>query len=134
MSHFCRETKNENNQFSKRETWIFNAILDPTKLWRVLLWIRIEIMSAVTLNLSIDSILIKLLCRLVNFEEMKIEIYKMIFFKRKWNALKILPPKSRILGFFFKTNLFNIFSFEILSSISEFIFKQARFQSLVLLK
>jgi len=30
-------------------------------------------MSAVTLNLSIDSILIKLLCRFVNFEEMKKE-------------------------------------------------------------
>ena len=37
-------------------------------------------MSAVTL-LTIDSILIKLLCRLVNFEEMKKEIYKMIFKK-----------------------------------------------------
>ena len=35
------------------------------------LLIRIEIMSAVTLNLSIDSILIKLLCRFVNFKEMK---------------------------------------------------------------
>ena len=78
MSHFCRETKNENNQFLKLETWIFNAILDQTKLWRVLLWIRIEIMSAVNLNLSIDSTLIKLLCRFVNFEEMKKEIYKMI--------------------------------------------------------
>jgi len=40
---------------------------------------RIEIMSAVTLNLSIDSILIKLLCGFVNFEEMKKEIYKMNF-------------------------------------------------------
>ena len=57
---FCSETTNENNQFSKWEIWIFNAILDQTKLWRVLLWFRIEIMSAVTLNLSIDSILIKL--------------------------------------------------------------------------
>ena len=37
-----------------------------------------EIMSAITLNLSIDSILIKLLCWFVNFEEMKKEIYKMI--------------------------------------------------------
>ena len=27
-SHFCRETTNKNNQFSKWETWIFNAILD----------------------------------------------------------------------------------------------------------
>jgi len=35
--------------------------------------------SAVTLNLSIDSTLIKLLCRFVNFEEMKKEIHKMIF-------------------------------------------------------
>ena len=31
------------------------------------------------LNLSIDFILIKLLCRFANFEEMKKEIYKMIF-------------------------------------------------------
>ena len=116
FSHFCRETTNKNDQFSKWKTWIFNSILDQTKLWRVLLWIRIEIMSAVTLNLSIDSILIKLLCRLVNFEEMKKEIYKMIFKKRWWKALKILPPKSRILGFF-STNCFNIFSFEILSSM-----------------
>ena len=46
------------------------------------LLIRIEIMSAVTLNLSIDSILIKLLCRFVNFVGMKKEIYKMIFNKR----------------------------------------------------
>ena len=36
-------------------------------------------LHAVTLNLSIDSILIKLLC--VNFEEMKKEIYKMILKK-----------------------------------------------------
>ena len=26
--HFCRETTNKNNQFSKWETCIFNAILD----------------------------------------------------------------------------------------------------------
>ena len=56
-------------------------------------------MSAVTLNLSIDSTLIKLLCRFVNFEEMKKEIYKMIKKKDK-KALKVLPPKSRIQGFF----------------------------------
>ena len=100
FSQFCRETTNKNYPFSKWETWIFNVILDRTKLWRVLLWIRIKIMSAVTLNLSIDSILIKLLCRLVNFEDMKKKIYKMIFKKRWWKGLKILPPKSRILGFF----------------------------------
>jgi len=57
MSHFCWETTNENNQFSKWETWILIAKLDQTKLWRVLLWIRIKIMS-------------------VNFEEKKKEIYK----------------------------------------------------------
>ena len=45
FSHFCIETTNKKNQLSKCETWIFNAILDQTKLWRVLLWIRIEIMS-----------------------------------------------------------------------------------------
>jgi len=44
------------------------------KIIRLLLWIRIVIMSAVTINLSIDSTLIKLLCRFVNFEEMKKEI------------------------------------------------------------
>jgi len=38
-------------------------------------------MFAVTSNLSIDSILIKLLCRFVNFEEMIKEIYKMILKK-----------------------------------------------------
>ena len=76
MSQFCRETTNETNQFSKCETWIFNAILHQTKLWRLLLWIRIEIMSAAPLNLSIDSILNKLLCRFVNFEEMKRKITK----------------------------------------------------------
>ena len=27
-SHFCRETTNKNNQFSKWETWMFNAILN----------------------------------------------------------------------------------------------------------
>ena len=27
-SHFCRESTNKNNQFSKWKTWIFNAILD----------------------------------------------------------------------------------------------------------
>ena len=96
MSHFCRETTNKNDQFSKWETWIFNAILDQAKLSRVLLWIRIEIMSAVTLYLSNDSILIKLRCRLVNFEKMKKEIYKMIFKKRWWSfkntASKIKNP------------------------------------------
>ena len=34
-SHFCRETRNKNIQFSKWETWMFNAILDQTNLWRV---------------------------------------------------------------------------------------------------
>ena len=34
MEYFCSETTNKNNQFSKRETWIFNAILDQTKLSR----------------------------------------------------------------------------------------------------
>ena len=38
-------------------------------------------MSAITLKLSIDSILNKLLCWFVNFEEMKKEIYKMILKK-----------------------------------------------------
>ena len=52
VSHFCRETTEENYQFSNWETWIFNAILDRK---------------------------IKLLCRFVNFEKMKKEIYKMIF-------------------------------------------------------
>ena len=32
MSQFCTETTNEKNQFTKWETWIFNAILDQTKL------------------------------------------------------------------------------------------------------
>ena len=27
-SHFCRETTNKNNQFSKWETWMFNAMLN----------------------------------------------------------------------------------------------------------
>ena len=40
-SHFSKETTNKNIQFKKWETWIFNAMLDQTKLWRVLLWIRI---------------------------------------------------------------------------------------------
>ena len=61
-SLFCRETTSKNNQFLKWETWIFNTMLDQTKLWRVLLWIRIEIMSAVTSNLSIDNLSTKLLC------------------------------------------------------------------------
>ena len=39
--------------------------------------VRIEIMSPVTLNLSIDSTLIKLLCMFVNFEEIKKEIYNL---------------------------------------------------------
>ena len=43
--------------------------------------IRIEIISGVTLNLSIDSVLIKLLCRFLNFIEMKREIYKINFKK-----------------------------------------------------
>ena len=30
-SHFCRETTNKNNQFSKWETWMFKAILDQIK-------------------------------------------------------------------------------------------------------
>ena len=55
---------------------------DQTTLWRVLLWIRIEIISAVTWNLSIDSILIKLLCWLVNFEEMKKRFLQNDFKKR----------------------------------------------------
>ena len=38
-------------------------------------------MFAVTLYLSIDSLLIKLLCRFVNFEEIIKEIYKMILKK-----------------------------------------------------
>ena len=50
------------------------------------------------LNLSIDSMLIKLLCGFVNFEEMKKEIYKMIFKKKimesfKSNASKIKNPR-----------------------------------------
>ena len=77
---FCRETTNENNQFSKWETWIFNTTLDHTNLLSVFLLIRIEIMAAVLSKLSIDSILIKVLCRLV--KETKKEIYKMIFKKR----------------------------------------------------
>ena len=31
MSHICRETTNKNYQFSKWETWIFNAILGSDK-------------------------------------------------------------------------------------------------------
>ena len=64
---------------------MFNALLDQTNLWRVLLWIRIE----VTLNLLIDSILIKLLCRFVNFGKMK---------KRntKWFLRKIMKRFKRI--------------------------------------
>ena len=39
------EKPQKNIQFSKWKTWIFNAILDQTKLWRVLLWIRIDFNS-----------------------------------------------------------------------------------------
>ena len=42
----------------------------------------LDLKSAVTVNLSINSILINLLCRCVNFEEMKKEIYRMIFQKK----------------------------------------------------
>ena len=43
----------------------------------------------------------------VNFEEMKKEIYKMIKKKDK-KALKVLPPKSRIRGFFQQISKWNI--------------------------
>ena len=80
MSHFWEKTTNENNQSSKWETKIFNAILDQTKLWRILLWlwIRVEIMSEVALNLFIDFLLIKLLCRFGNFEVIKKKFTKWI--------------------------------------------------------
>ena len=58
-------------------------------------------MSAVSLNLSIDSILIKLLCRFVNFKEMKKkEIYKMTL-KKIMKTFKSTASKIKTLRFFF---------------------------------
>ena len=94
-----RCTTNESNEFSECKTRLFNAILDQTKLTGVLLWIRIEIISAVTLNLSIDSILIKLLCRFVNFVEMKKKFTKW-FLKKIMRSFKSTASKIKTEFFF----------------------------------
>ena len=43
---------------------------------------ELKLCLSVTLIISIDSTLIILLCKFVNFGEMKKEIYKMIFLKQ----------------------------------------------------
>ena len=105
-SHFCRETTNENNQFSKWETWIFNAILNQDKALKGIVgnqnWNYV--MSAVTL-INIESIeRFKLLCRFVNLKEMKNKFTKgfkkrKIMKRFKSSASKMKNPR------FFSTNI-----------------------------
>ena len=51
--------------------YLLQYLMKQLALKGIFFLIIIEIMSAVTLNLSSDSILIKLLFRFVNFEEIK---------------------------------------------------------------
>ena len=64
-STFCREISNKNIQFSKWEIWIFNAILDQTKLWRARLWIRIYFNSFLNLLFKVSAIQCNVECRLI---------------------------------------------------------------------
>ena len=62
VTFVAREITNKNNQFSIWETWIFNAILDQTKLWRVLLWIRIYFISFLNLLVWVSAMQCNIEC------------------------------------------------------------------------
>ena len=59
-SHFCRETTNKNIQFSKWETWVFNA---SDKALKGMLWISIYLNSFLNLLVLGDRVqMLKMQC------------------------------------------------------------------------
>ena len=66
---FVEKPKIKNIQFSKWESWIFNAILDQTKLWRVLLWIRIILILFLIFKFWVSAMQCNVECRLPEEDE-----------------------------------------------------------------